>query len=288
MTGSSAAAGEDGARARSQNLRQRVVSAVVMAIAVLALTYAGGPAFRLLAAAMAAAVFAEWVGMSRRDGDRVHVIVAALLLGAVLAVMMMGADAVTAAGACLMALAACGLHATVGRFGLGAVAGTAYAALPAICLAFLRGSDMAGLWAVLYLFAVVWASDIAAYFVGRTLGGPKLAPAISPGKTWSGAFGGALGGVAAGGALAHIAGSPAGMLAAGLVAFALSVAAQLGDLFESWLKRRGGVKDSGRVIPGHGGVMDRVDGLVAATIVLYLIGALMAGPDTPAHAFFAP
>ncbi|MFC6490689.1 phosphatidate cytidylyltransferase, partial [Nitratireductor sp. GCM10026969] len=125
------------------------------------------------------------------------------------------------------------------------------------------------------------------FFVGRALGGPRLAPAISPGKTWSGAIGGALGGLAAGLAVAGFDSGEPALLWGGLVALALSVVSQAGDLFESALKRRHGVKDSGRLIPGHGGVMDRVDGLVAAALLFYLLGALLSGPNTPAAAFFS-
>ena len=143
-----------------------------------------------------------------------------------------------------------------------------------------------GLLAILFLFAVVWATDIFAYFVGRSLGGPKLAPAISPGKTQSGAIGGTVGGVLAGIALAAFAGLGNLPLLA-LVALLLSIVSQVGDLFESWVKRRHGVKDSGNIIPGHGGVMDRVDGLVAAAFALYAIGSMLGSADKPAQALFA-
>jgi len=132
---------------------------------------------------------------------------------------------------------------------------------------------------------VVWATDIFAYFVGRAIGGPKLAPSISPGKTQSGALGGAIGGVIAGLLLAAAAGAGhLGMLS--VVALALSVISQAGDLFESWVKRRHGAKDSGTLIPGHGGVMDRVDGLVAAAFALYVIGWISASADHPAQGLF--
>src|SRR5690606_13899764 len=124
--------------------------------------------------------------------------------------------------------------------------------------------------------AVVWVTDILAYFVGKAVGGPKLAPSISPGKTWSGAIGGAAGGTLAGLIVAQFVPTTAGMAVICVAALALSVVSQAGDLFESSLKRRFSVKDSGRIIPGHGGVMDRVDGLVAAAFALYLAGALVA------------
>ena len=126
---------------------------------------------------------------------------------------------------------------------------------------------------------------LSAIAVGRALGGPKLAPAISPGKTWSGAIGGAAGGVIAAVVLAAAAGTGHFTVLA-LIAFALSVVAQMGDLFESWVKRRHGRKDSGALIPGHGGVMDRVDGLVAAALALYVIGCISAGADHPAQGLF--
>ena len=150
-----------------------------------------------------------------------------------------------------------------------------YAAGSMIALAALRNGGEAGLFAILFLFAVVWTTDIMAYFVGRALGGPKLAPSISPGKTWSGAIGGAVFAVAAAFALCWAyGGSPT--IAIGLLAFFLSVCSQVGDLFESALKRRCGAKDSSHLIPGHGGVMDRVDGLVAAAFAMYVVVVLVA------------
>ena len=178
------------------------------------------------------------------------------------------------------------LDCKIGGQGSWTPAGLAYAGLSGVSLAWLRDGDQAGLLAILFLFAVVWATDIAAYFVGRSLGGPKLAPSISPGKTQSGALGGTVGGVLAGMALAAFAGLGNLPLLA-VVAFLLSIVSQIGDLFESWVKRRHGVKDSGTLIPGHGGVMDRVDGLVAAAFALYAIGLMLGSADKPAQALFA-
>ncbi len=141
--------------------------------------------------------------------------------------------------------------------------GLLYAVIAMASLAVLR--SLFGAMGVFFILAVVWCSDIGAYGAGRFVGGRRLAPSISPGKTWSGA---------AGGLLAAMAG---GMLTAGinvsvmLVAALLGVASQLGDLGESALKRRYGVKDSGRLIPGHGGMLDRLDGLMAASIVAGLV-----------------
>jgi phosphatidate cytidylyltransferase len=134
----------------------------------------------------------------------------------------------------------------------------------------LRGASDAGMLTIMWLFAVVWAADICAYFAGRLIGGAKLAPRISPKKTWAGLWGAVAGGAAAGLAVGWAA-SPANLVLVAVLGGVLAVVEQLGDLFESALKRHYGVKDSGRLIPGHGGVLDRVDGLVAATLVLAAI-----------------
>jgi phosphatidate cytidylyltransferase len=161
-----------------------------------------------------------------------------------------------------------------------------------ISLAAIRGDTAHGFAAMLFIFAVVWATDILAYFVGRAIGGPKLAPPISPGKTWSGAIGGAISAVVAG-TLAHMVFFPLNGLWVPAIALVLSVFSQIGDLFESFIKRRFGVKDSSRLIPGHGGVMDRVDGLVFACFAAFLIAlgdAIVSGTvNTPAGVFlFGP
>jgi len=142
--------------------------------------------------------------------------------------------------------------------------GLLYIGPGALALLWLRDHGAVGLANVAFVFAVVWASDIGAYLVGRMVGGPKLAPAISPGKTWSGAAGGVLAvvgvGLLAGGAWAV------------LVAVLLGLSAQIGDLLESAIKRHFGVKDSGWLIPGHGGVLDRVDAVLTAAPLAALIG----------------
>ena len=268
------------------NLQLRIISSVVLIVAVLAVTYLGGVAFRLLSAAFAAAMFYEWCAMSRTATSARHQLVAAALLGVVLLAFVLGYQASGVLILLALSVLASLLDCRIGGQGLWTPAGLAYAGFSGLSLGYLRDSDQTGLTAILFLFAVVWATDICAYFVGRSLGGPKLAPSISPGKTQSGALGGTVGGVLAGMALAALAGlGNFPMLA--LVAFLLSVVAQVGDLFESWVKRRHGVKDSGNLIPGHGGVMDRVDGLVAAAFALYVIGSALGSADKPAQALFA-
>ena len=145
-------------------------------------------------------------------------------------------------------------------------AGLAYVALAGAALLWLRDDPVAGRANVLFLLLVVWAGDIGAYLIGRWIGGPRLAPRISPGKTWSGAVGGLLAAVAAGLVAAHVL-SDAATWRVVVVAAALGIVAQAGDLLESFVKRRLEVKDSGHLIPGHGGLFDRLDGVLAAAPV---------------------
>ncbi|MEI6158869.1 MAG: phosphatidate cytidylyltransferase, partial [Roseococcus sp.] len=155
--------------------------------------------------------------------------------------------------------------------------GVAYIGLAGIALLELRHDGAAGRGNVVFLFLVVWASDISAYFTGRFLGGPKLAPAISPNKTWSGSLGGLAGALLVGVAAALALGGGASIAAIAAVALVLGLATQSGDMFESWIKRRFGVKDSSGLLPGHGGLLDRLDGVLAAAPIAALIG-LASGP----------
>lgn len=144
---------------------------------------------------------------------------------------------------------------TAVAWGLGAL----YIGLPAFSLIWLRAQPFGLQW-IEYLFAAVWASDIAAYAVGRSFGRAKLWPAISPGKTWAGFWGANAAAAAVGAVMAGYVGIPAG--AGALLGLVLALLAQAGDLFESWMKRKASVKDSGDLLPGHGGVLDRLDSLV--------------------------
>jgi phosphatidate cytidylyltransferase len=267
------------------NLKQRVISAIVMAALTLALTWLGGLPFRLFCAAITALIFYEWTRMARLGT------VAALgFLPEALIVVFVGALIAGLPALWLLLLIAIlavvvGIATSIRGAAQWDASGVAYAALSGFSLAYLRDGDHSGLIAILFLFAVVWATDIAAYFVGRAVGGPKLAPSISPGKTQSGALGGAAGGLVAGLLLAIAAGA-GNLVQLGLIALVLSIVSQIGDLFESWVKRRHGAKDSSNLIPGHGGVMDRVDGLVAAAFALYVIGWVATGAEHPALGLF--
>jgi phosphatidate cytidylyltransferase len=174
-------------------------------------------------------------------------------------------------------------------FRLWAATGVFYAGGLLLAMLTLRHAPFFGACAIGWLFAVVWGTDVCAYFGGRLIGGPKLAPAISPGKTWSGFWCGVVCGAGFGALAAHFWPNvdapfwPLFLL--GLVAGAL---AQGGDLFESWIKRRFNVKDSSRLIPGHGGFMDRLDGFIAAAIFAALFGLSRGLPSAAAGLFFWP
>jgi phosphatidate cytidylyltransferase len=165
-------------------------------------------------------------------------------------------------------------------------AGIAYCGTLALAPIILRGDAASGFLAIIYLFAIVWGTDTAAFFVGRAIGGARLMPQVSPSKTWSGALAGVATAILLGAIVAAVSGL-ARIWAIALLAAALSVVAQGGDLFESFLKRKFGAKDSGRIIPGHGGLMDRLDGFVAAGLVAALLGIARGGIEEPARGLLA-
>jgi phosphatidate cytidylyltransferase len=262
------------------NLQIRILSAIVLGVAVLGLVWLGGIVCRVLAALVAGAIFYEWAAMRRAATSTDHHWLSALCLALALGCLVIGFQARILFIATAVAILVPSVHGWARGQGLWNASGVAYAAISAVTLSLIRGDGQAGLLAILFLFAVVWATDVFAYFVGRAVGGPKLAPSISPGKTWSGAVGGAVGGLAGGALFAELTGW--GNIWVAATALVLAVIAQLGDLLESFLKRRQGVKDSSHLIPGHGGFMDRVDGLVVAAWALYVIGMLFGSADNPA------
>ncbi|WP_105416350.1 MULTISPECIES: phosphatidate cytidylyltransferase [Neorhizobium] len=254
----------------STELKRRIASAVVLAAVVLAATWYGGLAFRILAAAMAVLIYYEWSTITRaaeRDFRANAFGWVAIFLIAIDLVVDEGALSVPILGGAVVTVL---LLVLLRKGSWWLPGGIFYAGLSGISLAAIRAEDQAGFVATLFIFAVVWATDILAYFVGRALKGPKLAPRISPGKTWSGAIGGTVSGVVASSVLTLGVFSRLSIWTVA-IAFLLSVASQIGDLFESFIKRRFGVKDSSHLIPGHGGVMDRVDGLVFACFAAFLL-----------------
>ncbi len=273
----------------ARNFKRRVASALVLAPVAIAAAYFGGWAFLIVCALASAAVLWEWTRLvAQRAEPR---IIAPGLAALVVATGLVAASEPTAA----IAAIAIGTLVVGGLVAfwpgcelppLWAAGGVVYAAVVLLCPVLLRNDPQFGLQALLFLFATVWATDIFAYLVGRTVGGPLLWPRISPNKTWSGAIGGLLGGVAAGIAVAYASGGTRAAIA-GVLALVLSIVAQGGDLFESAIKRRFGVKDTSHLIPGHGGVMDRLDGFLVAAFAAVLIGILRQGVAAPARGLLA-
>jgi phosphatidate cytidylyltransferase len=254
------------------NAFARIVSALVLAPLAIAAVLIGGWPFVLFWSVAAIGVYWEWSAEIVRAPRSAQIAGAAVLAiaGALAAAGYPGAAVlVIAAGAGALA-------ALAKENRLWCAAGVLYAGVVLAGPVLLRGDPQFGAIALLYLFAVVWATDIVAFFGGRLIGGPKLAPGISPKKTWSGAVAGALGAVVAGGAVAAAA-SLTNLLAAIGLALLLSAVAQAGDLGESAVKRHFGVKDSSRIIPGHGGLMDRLDGFLAAAGAAALLGVARGG-----------
>ena len=264
------------ASASRSSLGPRVLSALVLAPIAVAMAWLGGWAlagFTLLAAVLMALEWSRLTGAGAGGWTTpaaIAVIVAAGLAAA------LGAFA-WALWLIVLGAAAAGAAGVAGRSSAWLGAGIAYIGLPCLALLWLRGLSPMGLETVLWVLALVWAVDIGAYFAGRGIGGPKLAPRISPNKTWAGLGGGVLGGILVGALTAQATGAPLPAIAA--LSAGLAILGQAGDLMESAIKRHFNVKDAGHMIPGHGGVLDRVDGLIA---VLVGVAALsLAGGGSP-------
>lgn len=263
-------------RSPSKELVTRVASAIVLIPLALVAAYLGGWAFALFWLAAGIAMMVEWTNMTKVEPVRLVQAVFGIGL-AVLTVLFMtgiGFNASVLAGLAFLAAGTLIARGSTGR--LWAATGFLYAVVIVVVPPIVREHPNLGLLGLLWMFAVVWTTDIAAYFTGRSLGGPKLWPAVSPKKTWSGFGGGLVAGTLAGFLVAW------GAQALGLVhPFSLrntimlsaiaSVASQLGDLGESALKRHCDVKDSSHLIPGHGGVMDRLDGFWAVALIMGLV-----------------
>lgn len=260
-----------GATPASNNLVMRVLAALVLAPFAIALAYAGGWLWALLVTLVSIGLFAEWL-MVVGAGS------AALTGAGTIVIAMMGAC--VAFGALKTALVTGLIGGAIvtliarGKF-VWAATGFAYASAALLASILVRQDLVHGFAALMLVLLVVWATDVGGYFAGRSIGGPKLWPRVSPKKTWAGAFGGFAASLAvASGFAAFGIGKAVPLL---LVSAVLSVVSQAGDLFESAVKRRFGVKDSSHLIPGHGGILDRLDGFVAAILVAWIIGFLRHG-----------
>ncbi|MEH2518019.1 phosphatidate cytidylyltransferase [Bradyrhizobium sp. AZCC 1610] len=258
----------------SRNLMMRIAVAAVLIPLAVAIAYAGGWLWTALVTLAAIGLFVEWLAI----------------------VGLAGATRVTVPG--VAALAVAGLCFAIGRLDAAlvvlavgfvavvsiaperrgwAAAGFLYAAAAEISSVLVRLDPVKGFAALMFVLLIVWVTDSGGYFAGRGIGGPKLWPRVSPKKTWAGAAGGFAASLAVAVGFAAFDLGRIGPLL--MLSGVLSVVSQLGDLFESAVKRRFGVKDSSHIIPGHGGLMDRLDGFVAAVVVAALFGFLRGGAD---------
>jgi len=255
------------------DLGPRLISALVLIALVLVALYIGGYFFAAVVGAVFAGAYREWETMVSRAPltPSGWVLIALVALSGLVYPLFgpLGTISVIAV-ACLLAL---GLR---GEGMLWRVLGLVIYGAIIVAALVMRGDSMAGVWAGIYLGTVVWMTDSAAFFTGRQIGGEKLAPDISPSKTWSGALGGLALGTGAG-LLLWIFGTDSPWWIGLALSAGISLLGQLGDLAESAIKRHFRIKDSGDIIPGHGGLMDRLDSLTFGILLVLLVGALHAG-----------
>jgi phosphatidate cytidylyltransferase len=254
------------------SLQKRILSAVVLAIPVIVCVSIGSPLIESLVVGAALVLVWEWCRLcSNTFSYRNAALLAAVITAAILTVAFDHAFAaivvLVAGGIAIHLLTGGHVWLSVGAF---------YIGLPCVAVVWLRSDPVLGRETLFWLLALVWASDVGGYVFGRLIGGRKLAPAWSPNKTWAGFAGAAACGAIAGAATALIIKGPSFWPLVGLSAL-LGGATQGGDLFESWVKRHFGVKDTSALIPGHGGLLDRVDGLLAASALTALLGVIGNG-----------
>jgi phosphatidate cytidylyltransferase len=259
-------------------LALRVCSALVLVPLALGAAYLGGWPFAVLWGLAAMVVLWEWNSLVAGSDQRIVLTTGGASLALAIALVLTGHLLAAVIVLAISTLGVASLAPAKRRTWI--AAGVPYAGALGVAPIVLRSDNGEGFLAIIFLFAVVWTTDIAAYFAGRAIGGPKLMPRVSPNKTWSGAIGGTLAAVVVALALAKVT-ALTGLFAIAMLAVILSICAQGGDLFESFLKRRFGAKDSGHLIPGHGGLMDRLDGFVTASVMAALIGLLRGGFEAP-------
>jgi phosphatidate cytidylyltransferase len=264
-----AVAGEQATR----NLVMRVAAALVLAPLAIAIAYAGGWLWTMLVTLTAIGLYFEWLTVV---GARTPRLVMAGAAALAMAGLLLAAGR-TDASIIVLIVGLAGVMVVSPERRLWTATGFGYAAAAEVASVLVRHDQAHGFVALILILLVVWVTDIGGYFAGRGIGGPKLWPRVSPKKTWAGAIGGFAASLAVAAGFAAIGlGKTGPMLLLGAV---LSIASQLGDLFESAVKRRFGVKDSSHIIPGHGGLLDRLDGFVAAIVLAAIFGFLRDGAD---------
>lgn len=257
-------------------LGARIASALVMVPVALAIVWYGGPWIAGLAALAAALMAWEW---GRLVGRSTSLVDSLLLAGIAALSVLVAAFVVPWAGLIIGVAGILLQHRLAGARNLTPIwtaAGLAWIIAPCIGFIWLRDDPVAGIQTVFWLLAVVWAIDTAAYVAGKTIGGPKLAPRISPKKTWAGLIGGVAAALVVGAVTALIVGSDR-IWQVAFLSGALAIVEQIGDMAESFAKRRFGVKDSGNLIPGHGGLLDRLDGMLAVVVAVVILSLVSGG-----------
>ena len=258
----------------SRNLLMRIAAAAVLIPLAVAIAYAGGWLWATLVTLAAIGLFVEWlaiVGLAGAIRVTVPGVAALAVAGICFAIGRLDAALI------VLAVGFVAVVSIVPERRSWAAAGFLYAAAAEIASVLVRLDPVKGFAALMFVLLIVWVTDSGGYFAGRGIGGPKLWPRVSPKKTWAGAGGGFAASLAVAAGFAAFDLGRVGPLL--MLSGALSVASQLGDLLESAVKRRFGVKDSSHIIPGHGGLMDRLDGFVAAVVVAALFGLLRGGAD---------
>ena len=243
-------------------LLQRVTVGLLLIIVAVLELWLGGSALWVLATVAALIMAGEWAGLTRGADQRRLSQYALCVPLALLSPLAAGPGIVA-----LSAIAGATIFLLIITRNRWLAAGIPYVALPITALLWIRMQDN-GLLLAFWALSLVWATDIGAFFAGRNFGGPKVAPSISPNKTWSGLIGGMVASLLLGWALASYFDLPFQLA---IASPGLALLAQVGDFFESWMKRRAGVKDSGKILPGHGGVLDRLDGVVTSLPVAALL-----------------
>jgi phosphatidate cytidylyltransferase len=264
----------------SRNLKLRIVSGAVLGAVAFLLAYAGPLPFALLILVCAGVISWEWGRLVRGVTFDLGFFVHAIAVTVAIVLAAAGYAAIAVAVLVIAAITLIPLY--VGRGARLSALGVFYVGLPAVALLWLRSDEPFGFTAVLFVFAVVWSSDTAAYAAGRAIGGPKLWPRVSPNKTWAGLLGALAAGAAAAAVFAALE-PEASAVRLLLLGVGLAFVAQAGDLAESALKRLFNLKDASDLIPGHGGFMDRMDSIVAAAVAAALL-ALAVDPHAPARA----
>ncbi|MBS0529915.1 MAG: phosphatidate cytidylyltransferase [Proteobacteria bacterium] len=263
----------------SRNLLTRVIAALVLAPLAIAIAWAGGPLWTTLVTLASVGLYVEWLMIVGTVHERRTVAAGTTALVVSGLFLALGHNAYSLI---VLVIGVAAVAVVSQQLRLWTVLGFCYAAAAEFASTLMRLDGTYGFVALMFVLLVVWVTDIGGYFAGRGIGGPKLWPRVSPKKTWAGAVGGFVASLAVAAGFADFDfGRMAPLLLLGAV---LSVASQLGDLFESAVKRRFGVKDSSQIIPGHGGLLDRLDGFVAAIVLAALFGFLRGDANGVGHA----